>query len=384
MPEIAAATTPETPAPAPAAPAAAPPPEQVSQAARTLAQARTAAREALDKPAPEAAAETPPPKKDEPPTDEVLDLIREQRKTQARAKELDAREAALKERGTRLERWEKAETAAQGGDLIAAVQALGLDKAKLFDGEASLFWRLAALAKEAQEDKPDPAKEAERVALETIAKEKQKEQEAAAARAEQERAEARQRLEAGAKAINDAVGAEMNAHVKDYPAIARRGGIPDAHVSNPHYVGWSNVQRLFEVDAEGGVKGLSAQGQAYLDGWAAEAARARGGAKPSQSELDAHVRRISSAGFADRYYEIHRRDPTPAEVLQYFEAHYRKEIEEGAQALGLAAAPKPAPRMPTADWKRDVGRGAPPAQDPPKTRAEAIARAKAALEARRS
>jgi hypothetical protein len=215
------------PAPVPAAPAI-----TASDAGRTLAQVREARRQAASAPpvaaTPEtttAAAEAPK----EAPTDEVLALVRQERRLAQDRAQLERDRAALKDAQPDLDMVKAIKEAKTKGDRIAILRAVGFTDEDLYNGEQALFHQLLELAKGA------PAAEAAPDVAALVAAELERREAERVAAMGTERQQARETRIAKSGAWQGELVGFANAHLTDYPAIAAYGQLDPASLINPDY-----------------------------------------------------------------------------------------------------------------------------------------------------
>jgi Sec-independent protein translocase protein TatA len=385
MADVAAPAPAAAEAPAPAATAINP-----SEAGRALRSLRDAVNErhaALDK---ADAPETPETKPEdrEPTTKERVELLRAQREAAAAKKKLDGRAKDLdtREKDPLVGKGKLAAELASKGDMVGALNALGLTRKELFDGDKALFWQLSRLAEQAEgeAETPDPAKIAADVAKKAIEDAKKADQDAA-------EAERLARIDANdaaaqahSKAIDDSVAARMKERIADLPHIADNRGIPPEWVSNWEYVGAKHKPTM-----DAGLKDLregketEAAGfvQRYVHAYTADYKR-KEGREPSQAQIGQHMSRCVSPGYVEWFQEQNQRPPTPDEVLEHFEGFFKKQLDDKLGRLRPAAGAKPVvrelPKVPSKNLLKDVGH--PSGEGRAKTMAEAVARAHAKLE----
>lgn len=351
-----------------------------SAAARTLVQVREARKQAASKaPAGAAGASSESPKPSgadpaagaaqgqrEPTTQEALAIIREQRKIAKEKRELESRRTQLDESSKNVSRWAAAEEKAKAGDMVGAIEALGLTNEQLFEGEQSVFWKIAEKVRQANKETPDPAKIAEAAALEALAKKERERADQQKAEAERQRVEADKQIREHCQRVNDEVLAEMKKSINDYPALADKGGIPDEDIANPDYVGAAYAHKL-QTDKNA----LNSYVQRWTERYKSANERA-----PSMHEITMHLVHVTSPGFADLYEMQKGKLPTAKEILDHFERQYRAELADKLKKLGkvLPVAPAPAPN---GQWRTSNGSPEKPVER--ETAEQARERRKAAL-----
>lgn len=372
------AATPETAAPATPAAEVTP-----SDAARILASQRSASGRLSDKLDEQRARLDRPPEPEKPLEQKKPDVTTADRLAALRAKKGERTDRkAIEAKRAELEARDKDPTTAKGraaaelaakGDLVGALKAFGLTDAQLYDGDQSVFWQLHALASKGTDDKPDPVKEAERVALEAIARQKQADKEAAEAARVAKMDADDQAAAAQSKAIDDAVSARMAEREAELPGIKAHGGIPPEWVSNWEYAGKKYAEMLKTDDEFAG---------RYIAGFKADVQR-REGRAATHREIHQHLTRAVSPGFVEWHIETHGRAPTPDEVLNNFEAHYQGDLDRKLAAARPQRAAQPAtpgaPKVPSNAWRASTGSPTAPVERA-KTLAEAVARQHAKLE----
>lgn len=216
---------------APAAPAGAAP-ITPSDAGRTLQQQREARKTAaLTPPAPVKTEAAPPvvTAKPESGTDEVLALVRKERKLNEDRAALEREREALKASQPDLDMVKAVKEARGKRDFVAALKAQGFTDAELFDGEGALFHQLLELAKGA------PAAEAAPDVAALVAAELERREAERVAAMGTERQQARESRIAKSGAWQGELVGFANANLKDYPAIAAYGQLDPGALINPDY-----------------------------------------------------------------------------------------------------------------------------------------------------
>ncbi len=322
-----------------AAPAA---PNPISQAAKTLREARRATlREgagktttASSKHSPtqqsssstEATEQSPPPVASEPAADEIAVLIREDRRIKAEARKVEARAAEVEAKAKQFESWaprlSAAEAALAKGDTLAAIRAAFPD----VDLTGDVFWDIAKQYGATASDDDGPSE----VDFEKLVDERLTARE----KAEKEASEAKRR--------------EL------HQAVSQRLAEVDHQIA-PGFAG--DVMEIAELAGNVAAEVVGDVVEAYGEFVAAtnQTFSANAAKYPAIATLGAHPRRVVET--SERLRKETGNQPSTSAVLDALE----KEMAARIQATPYAQRteqPRPSPTV-TSSWRSDAGRPAP-------------------------